>query len=59
MIGTRWQNNYTKQIAKILSEPTTGVFELIYEEREGLPEYYQNSHRWAVRELTRHWRKIK
>ena len=59
MIGTKWQNNHTKLIAKILSEPTVGVFELLYEKSEGLPEWYQNSHRWAAHELHRHWRKIK
>lgn len=58
MIGSMWENVHTKRIAKVLSEPISGVFELLYEDREGQPEYYQNSHRWALHELHRHWRKL-
>ena len=58
MIGTTWKNKHTQRIAKILSEPLDGVFELMYEDREGQPEFYQTPHRWAIRELQRHWRRI-
>lgn len=58
MIGSMWENMHTKRIAKVLSEPISGVFELMYEDREGQPEYYQTSHRWALHELHRHWRKL-
>ena len=43
MIGSMWENMHTKRIAKVLSEPISGVFELMYEDREGQPEYYQTS----------------
>ena len=58
MIGTLWQNIHTQNIAKILSEPSPGLFELMYENREGLPEYYQTSHNWQLRDLHKHWREL-
>ena len=42
MIGSMWENMHTKRIAKVLSEPISGVFELMYEDRERQPGILSN-----------------